>query len=92
MIFEELTEKFINKHYFVCEIPFEIEKYSEIGFPTEEYIKIEAGTEWEMTDEDYIGGDVHLNGLTDNYWLEIDYDTFRKHFKAEEWLKRNKED
>lgn len=89
MISEKLTEKFIENHYFVLDESYLIEKYDENGFPTDNYINLEAGSEWEITDEDYIGGEIHLNGLTHELWIEISEETFRKCFSAHKWLMRN---
>lgn len=88
MINVELTEEFIDKHYFTLTVPYSVEKYDADGFPTDEWTDIEAETEWEITDDSYIGGDIHLDGLTLNMWLEIPEEDFKKIFTAHEWLKR----
>ena len=91
MILSELTEEFIDKHYFVLDKPYSVEKYDDNGFPTDEWLEFEIGSEWEITDDSYIGGDIHLNGLTHNVWIEISRDTFTEYFSAHEWLPRSSE-
>ena len=90
MITENLTEEFIDKHYFVLDKPFSVEEYDFNGFPTSGYLDIACGTEWEITDDCYIGGEIHLDGLSDGYgWLEISIEEFREYFSAHEWERRN---
>lgn len=89
MITEDLTEEFIDKHYFILDKPYSVEEYDADGFSTDRYIDIEPGTEWEITDESYIGGEIHLEGLSDMCgWLEISKETFKEYFSAHEWLPR----
>ena len=89
MITEDLTEEFIDKHYFVLDKPYSVEEYDADGFSTDRYIDIKPGTEWEITDESYIGGEIHLDGLSDMCgWLEISKETLKEYFSAHEWLPR----
>ena len=91
MITENLTEEFIDKHYFVLDKPYSVEEYDCNGFPTSRYLDIACGTEWEITDDSYIGGEIHLDGLSDGcVWLEIPAEEFREYFSAREWKRRNK--
>lgn len=86
MITEKITDEFIDKHYFVLDEDYYIDEYDGDGFATGGWCCIKKGTEWEIdTDENYIGGDVHLNGLTTNEWVEISEETFRKIFSAHKW-------
>lgn len=90
MIAEDLTEEFIDKHYFVLDKPYSVEEYDADGFSTGRYMDIESGTEWQVTDEMYIGGEIHLDGLSDACgWLEISKEVFREYFSAHEWQRRN---
>ena len=90
MITENITEEFIDKHYFVLDKPYYVEEYDEDGFSTGRYMDIESGTEWQITDEMYIGGEIHLDGLSDTCgWLEISKEVFREYFSAHEWQRRN---
>ena len=93
MITEKLTEEFIDTHYFVLDKPYCVEEYDEHGFSTDRWIDIEPGTEWEITDECCIGGEIHLDGLSDKCgWLEITEEHFREYFSAHKWQKNNAED
>ena len=91
MITENITEEFIDKHYFVLDKPYSVEEYDCNGFPTGKYLDIACRTEWEITDDSYIGGEIHLDGLSDGCgWLEISKDDFKEYFSAHEWKRRNK--
>ena len=47
--------------------------------------------EWEVTDDSYVGGEIHLDGLSDGCgWLEIPTEEFREYFSAHEWERRSK--
>ena len=90
MITENITEEFIDKHYFVLDKPYYVEEYDADGFSTGRYMDIEPGTEWEVTDDSYVGGEIHLDGLSDGCgWLEIPTEEFREYFSAHEWKRRN---
>ena len=90
MITENITEEFIDKHYFVLDKPYSVEEYDCNGFPTSRYLDIACGTEWEITDDSYIGGEIHLDGLSDGCgWLEIPTEEFREYFSAHEWERRS---
>lgn len=89
MVYEKLTEEFIDKHYFVLDTAYSCEKYDDNGFLTEEWMDFEAGSEWEITDDSYIGGDIHLDGLSLPAWIEMPEENFRKLFSAYEWIRRN---
>ena len=91
MITENITEEFIDKHYFVLDKPYYVEEYDADGFSTGRYMDIEFGTEWEVTDNSYVGGEIHLDGLSDRCgWLEIPTEEFKEYFSAHEWKRRNK--
>lgn len=90
MITEDLTEEFIEKHYFVLDKPYSVEEYDADGFSTGRYMDIKPGTEWEITDDSYLSGEIHLEGLSDGCgWLEISKETLKEYFSAYEWQRRN---
>ena len=92
MITENITKEFIDKHYFVLDKPYYVEEYDADGFSTGRYMDIKSGTEWQITDESFIGGEVHLEGLSDECcgWLEISREVFEEYFSAHEWKRRNR--
>ena len=47
----------------------------------EQYITVEAGSIWEISDNNYIGGDVHLENDDDLSWIEIEQERFDTYFK-----------
>lgn len=81
MITNALTNEFIDKHYFVLDVPLQVDNES-----TGECIDLNVGTEWEITDESYEGGDIYLDELGSNFCLIIPIEDFRKMFTAHEWL------
>ncbi len=90
MITEKLTEEFLENHYFVLESDYEIEIYDENGISTDTYATIFKGTEWQVSDNNYIGGEIHLDGLSTSGWIEITEKTFRSMFTVHKWLMHNK--
>lgn len=80
----ELDEKFADENYFVLDSGFYVEEYDGDGFCTGKHNWIKEGTEWELDvgDGRIIGGDIRMDGLSTNEWLEISEDTFRKQFTA----------
>lgn len=86
MIKDKLTDKFIDEHYFVLDKDYYLDEYDGDGFSTGGWICIHKDTEWEFVEEDYIGGNIHLKGLTTNEWIEISEETFREYFSAHKWI------
>lgn len=91
MISEKLTEEFIESHYFVLDKPYFVEEYDDLGFPTGDFLDFESGSEWEITNDRYLDGDIHLNGLTYTVWIEISEETFREYFSSQKWIRRREE-
>lgn len=61
---------------------FQLEKYDENGYPTDEAIDVNPGEEFEYNDESYNIIDIEFCRLTnDNKWIEIDEETLDKCFK-----------
>ena len=71
MISEKLTEEFIENHYFVLDKSYSVKEYDECGWPTGGFINFESGSEWEITNDSYLDGNILLNGLTYTVWIEI---------------------
>lgn len=87
MITHELTEEFINKHYFVLDTSLFVTGCDENNIPTKENIELEIGTEWEIiTDDYYFDGDIYLDCLGSNVRLNLPIEIFKESFSAEEWL------
>lgn len=65
-----------------CVVDFELEKYDEDGFWTEEYVTIRKGSQWEIDSEsDIIGGEIHLDNVDGTQWIEISKETLNRYFK-----------
>ena len=47
----------------------------------EQYVTVEAGSIWEISDNNYIGGDIHLKNDDDLSWIEIGQERFDTYFK-----------
>ena len=87
MIVGNLTEDFVENHYFVLEKSYSTSLFTDSGHPTDKYIDLEVGSEWQITDDNYIDGDIHLVGQ--NLWIELSEETFREYFSAHEWIISN---
>jgi len=66
-----------------CIESFCVDKYDGDGFHTGESEVIEMGSLWSRDDDiNVIGGEVHLESVTDNLqWLEIPFETLSNNFK-----------
>ncbi|MVB11164.1 hypothetical protein CAFE_18710 [Caprobacter fermentans] len=66
-----------------CIKSFELDKYDDNGFSTDEIMEIEKGSLWELNDDggNIIGAEHHLDNLGGSSWVEIDSDYLRKYFK-----------
>lgn len=84
MITEELTEEFVENHYFVLEKPYEVRLYNENGFPIDEYTDLEIGSEWQIEDDSYLTGNICICGGGMEI-TEIQEDEFRECFSAHEY-------
>ena len=65
---------------FICIKDFEVPRYDDDGFFLEnEYFSVAAGTEWWLSCESMIGGEIRLKNS--NGWIEIDLQKFKECFK-----------
>lgn len=85
ILVENITQEFLEDHYFTLDKPYGCEKYDADGFSTGEWLEFEVGSEWECTENDYIGGEIHLEGLSLSYWIELPEDIFKEYFTAHKW-------
>jgi hypothetical protein len=71
--------------FYKCIKELEYEFYDKNGFPTGEYKTVKAGTIWEVSSENYIGGDIHLCRVTGGYttadWIEISRKDLKEFFR-----------
>ena len=49
----------------------------------EEYITVPAASIWEKTDDNFIGGDIHLDSEDGLAWIEISRYRLKKYFEEE---------
>lgn len=75
----------MSKQY-VCVEDFTISVYDDDGFLIEnEYSEIEKGSVWKVTNNNVIGGYIHLQDLERPWhWLELTKEHFEKFFREEE--------
>ena len=70
---------------YICKETFQLDRYDEDGFYTEEVMRIEQGAMFQRTADDFriIGGEVHLDGITadEGTWLEISEETLAEYFE-----------
>ena len=74
---------------YICKESFPLETVDDDGFHTEDFMWIEKGSVWELSEDPYrfVGGPqtVHLDG--DNYqWLEITVEHLNMYFMEHEAL------
>ncbi len=67
-----------------CISPFYLEKCDGDGFWIGEYMEVESGEIYETGDRDIIGGEIHLNGVNVNRWIEISKETLDEYFEEVE--------
>lgn len=67
-----------------CISPFSLEKYDGDGFWTGEHMGVEPGEVYETRDRDIIGGEIHLDGINVNRWIEISKETLDEYFEEVE--------
>lgn len=63
-----------------CAKAFTVDKCDDDGFYTDGYIEIEVGEVYEVGNENIIDGEIHLDGVNVNRWIEISKETLEKHF------------
>ena len=62
-----------------CVKAFTLDTYDD-GFYVDEYMEIEVGEVYEVGNEKIIDGEIHLDGVNVNRWIEISKETLEKHF------------
>jgi hypothetical protein len=62
---------------------FELDKYDDNGFSTDEMIEIQKGSLWELNDDggNIIGAEHHLDNLDGSLWIEVDSEYLHEYFK-----------
>ena len=75
----------MSKRY-VCVESFSVPLCDDDGFTIDNRNSvIEAGTVWEITDNDIIGGEIHLEEVDKTWhWLEIPKERFEAYFQEAE--------
>lgn len=63
-----------------CAKALTLDTYEDDGFYVDEYMKIEVGEVYEVGNEKIIDGEIHLDGVNVNRWIEISQETLEKHF------------
>lgn len=64
-----------------CIKDFTLEKYDDHGFPTGEYMTINKGSKWRIDKKtNIIGGEIHLDDVESEQWIEIPKETFQSFF------------
>lgn len=78
----------LNPRTYICKETFQLNRFDEDGFDTEEVMRIEQGAMFQRTEDDYrvIGGEVHLDGITadEGTWLEVSEETLAEYFEEVE--------
>ena len=64
-----------------CVKAFTLDAYDDDGFYVDGYTKIEVGEVYEVGNENIICGEIHLDGVNVNRWIEISKETLEKHFE-----------
>ena len=57
-----------------------LDTYDDDGFYVDGYMEIEVGEVYEVGNEKIIDGDIHLDGVNVNKWIEISKEMLEKHF------------
>ena len=70
---------------YICKETFQLNRFDEDGFDTEETMSIHQGAMFKRTEESQriIGGEVHLDGITadEGTWVEITEETLAEYFE-----------
>lgn len=67
-----------------CTKPFMLDAYDNDGFYTDGYMEIKAGEIYEVGNEKIIDGEIHLDGVNVNRWIEISKETLDEYFEEVE--------
>lgn len=63
-----------------CVKTFTVDACDDDGFYVDGYIEIEVGEVYEVGNENIIDGEIHLDGVNVNRWIEISKETLGKYF------------
>ena len=63
-----------------CVKAFTLDTYDGDGFYVDGYMEIEVGEVYEVGNENIIDGEIHLDGVNVNRWIEISKETLEKYF------------
>lgn len=64
-----------------CVKAFILDTYDNDGFYVDGYMEIEVGEVYEVGNEKIIDGEIHLDGVNVNRWIEISRETLNEHFE-----------
>lgn len=67
-----------------CVKAFTLDTYDDDGFYVDGYMEIEVGEVYEVENVKIIDGDIHLDGVNVNRWIEISKEMLEKHFEEVE--------
>lgn len=67
-----------------CINPFMLDTYDNDGFYVGEHMEIKAGEIYEVGNEKIIDGEIHLDGVNVNRWIEISKETLDEYFEEVE--------
>ena len=67
-----------------CMKSFMVDTYDDYGFYTDGYMEIKAGEIYEVGNEKIIDGEIHLDGVNVNRWIEISKETLDEYFEEVE--------
>lgn len=63
-----------------CIKPFMLDTHDGDGFYVDGYMEIKAGEIYEVGNEKIIDGEIHLDGVNVNRWIEISKETLDEYF------------
>ena len=79
------ADRYVAGKKYKCVSGLYIERFDEDGNSTDEFMKIEAGSVWEVDDKaNIIGGEVHIKNPEKLEWLEVSKNTLFLHFEPVE--------
>lgn len=67
-----------------CVKAFTLDTYDGDGFYVDGYMEIKTGEVYEVGNEKIIDGEIHLDGVNVNRWIEISRETLNEHFEEAE--------
>lgn len=63
-----------------CIKTFVLDSYDDDGFCVDGYMEIKVGEVYEVGNKKIIDGEIHLDGVNTNRWIEISKETLEKYF------------